>query len=55
MTTPPSTTPDTYRGITMTTTQPDTTTTQADGAATVAMTFEVTTLPVADVDRAKAF
>ena len=40
----------------MSTTQPDTTTaTQEEGAAAVAMTFEVTTLPVADVDRAKAF
>ena len=40
----------------MSTTQPDTTTaTQDQGAAAVAMTFEVTTLPVADVDRAKAF
>ena len=43
-------------GTTMSTTQPDTTTaTQEAGAAAVAMTFEVTTLPVADVDRAKAF
>jgi catechol 2,3-dioxygenase-like lactoylglutathione lyase family enzyme len=40
----------------MTTTQITTeTATQASGAAPVAMKFEVTTLPVADVDRAKAF
>jgi catechol 2,3-dioxygenase-like lactoylglutathione lyase family enzyme len=40
----------------MTTTQPTTeTATQASGPAPVAMKFEVTTLPVADVDRAKAF
>ena len=40
----------------MTTTQTTTqTATQASGAAPVAMKFEVTTLPVADVDRAKAF
>jgi catechol 2,3-dioxygenase-like lactoylglutathione lyase family enzyme len=40
----------------MTTTQQDTTTaTQASGATALAARFEVTTLPVADVDRAKAF
>src|SRR3712207_4988333 len=40
----------------MSTTQQDTTTaTQASGVAAVAMRFEVTALPVADVDRAKAF
>ena len=39
----------------MSTTQPDTTTATQDEAAAVTMTFEVTTLPVADVDRAKAF
>ena len=32
-----------------------TTATEASGVATVPMRFEVTTLPVADVDRAKAF
>jgi catechol 2,3-dioxygenase-like lactoylglutathione lyase family enzyme len=40
----------------MSITQHDTTTAaQASGAAAVATKFEVTTLPVADVDRAKAF
>jgi catechol 2,3-dioxygenase-like lactoylglutathione lyase family enzyme len=41
----------------MSTTQPNTINTAADAAevATVPMKFEVTTLPVADVDRAKAF
>ena len=41
----------------MSTTQLSTTTTatQASGVATVPMRFEVTALPVADVDRAKAF
>ena len=40
----------------MSTTQQDTTTaTQASGVAAVALRFEVTALPVADVDRAKAF
>ena len=41
----------------MSTTQLDPTTTAQDptGAGTVAMRFEVTTLPVTDVDRAKAF
>jgi catechol 2,3-dioxygenase-like lactoylglutathione lyase family enzyme len=40
----------------MTTTQKDTTTAaQASGATALAARFEVTTLPVADVDRAKAF
>jgi catechol 2,3-dioxygenase-like lactoylglutathione lyase family enzyme len=40
----------------MSTTQQDTdTATEASGATGVAMRFEVTTLPVADVDRAKAF
>jgi catechol 2,3-dioxygenase-like lactoylglutathione lyase family enzyme len=40
----------------MTTTQQDTTTaTPAAGAATIPARFEVTTLPVADVDRAKDF
>ena len=41
----------------MSTTQPSTTTTATDesGVATVPMRFEVTALPVADVDRAKAF
>jgi catechol 2,3-dioxygenase-like lactoylglutathione lyase family enzyme len=38
----------------MTTTQQDTAT-QASAAAGIAATFEVTTLPVTDVDRAKAF
>jgi catechol 2,3-dioxygenase-like lactoylglutathione lyase family enzyme len=36
-------------------TQTDTTTTQPSDIAAVPMKFEVTTLPVADVDRAKAF
>jgi catechol 2,3-dioxygenase-like lactoylglutathione lyase family enzyme len=35
--------------------QDTTTTTQASGATALATRFEVTTLPVADVDRAKAF
>jgi predicted enzyme related to lactoylglutathione lyase len=40
----------------MSTTQTDTNTAaEATGIATVPMRFEVTTLPVADVDRAKAF
>jgi catechol 2,3-dioxygenase-like lactoylglutathione lyase family enzyme len=39
----------------MNTTQPNTTPTQESGVATVPARFEVTTLPVADVDRAKAF
>ena len=40
----------------MSTTQLNTTTaTEASGVATVPMRFEVTALPVADVDRAKAF
>jgi len=40
----------------MSTEQQDTTTaTQASAAATLPARFEVTTLPVADVDRAKAF
>lgn len=40
----------------MSTTQPSTTiATAAPGVATVPMRFEVTALPVADVDRAKAF
>jgi catechol 2,3-dioxygenase-like lactoylglutathione lyase family enzyme len=40
----------------MSTTQQNTTTaTEASGVATVPMRFEVTALPVADVDRAKAF
>src|SRR3954462_4456774 len=41
----------------MTTTQQDTTTAtaQASGVSTLPARFEVTTLPVADVDRAKAF
>jgi catechol 2,3-dioxygenase-like lactoylglutathione lyase family enzyme len=39
----------------MSTTQTDTNTTEAAGIATVPMSFEVTTLPVADVDRATAF
>src|SRR3954469_18790886 len=41
----------------MTTTQQDTITaiTQASGVSALPATFEVTTLPVADVDRAKAF
>jgi catechol 2,3-dioxygenase-like lactoylglutathione lyase family enzyme len=39
----------------MSTTETTTTATQGSGVATVPMTFEVTTLPVADVDRAKAF
>jgi catechol 2,3-dioxygenase-like lactoylglutathione lyase family enzyme len=40
----------------MTTTQQDTTTAaQGSGATTLVARFEVTTLPVADVDRAKAF
>jgi len=40
----------------MTTTQPDTVTaSQASAATAIAARFEVTTLPVADVDRAKAF
>jgi catechol 2,3-dioxygenase-like lactoylglutathione lyase family enzyme len=40
----------------MTTTQPDTTTaTEQSDVTAVPMKFEVTTLPVADVDRAKAF
>jgi catechol 2,3-dioxygenase-like lactoylglutathione lyase family enzyme len=36
-------------------TQLDTTTTQASDVAAIPMKFEVTTLPVADVDRTKAF
>jgi catechol 2,3-dioxygenase-like lactoylglutathione lyase family enzyme len=40
----------------MNATQPDTNTgTQTSDVATVPMSFEVTTLPVADVDRTKAF
>jgi catechol 2,3-dioxygenase-like lactoylglutathione lyase family enzyme len=40
----------------MTTTQPDTSTAEpTSDVPTFAMRFEVTTLPVADVDRAKAF
>ena len=40
----------------MSITQPDTTTaTQPSAVAGLPMRFEVTTLPVADVDRAKAF
>jgi catechol 2,3-dioxygenase-like lactoylglutathione lyase family enzyme len=39
----------------MSITQPDTIATQESEVATVPMRFEVTTLPVADVDRAKAF
>jgi catechol 2,3-dioxygenase-like lactoylglutathione lyase family enzyme len=39
----------------MSTTQPITTRTETSGVAAVPMKFEVTTLPVADVDRAKAF
>ena len=39
----------------MSTTQPDTTTTQQSGVRALPARFEVTTLPVADVDRAKAF
>jgi catechol 2,3-dioxygenase-like lactoylglutathione lyase family enzyme len=39
----------------MSTTQPNTTATQTTDVAAVPMRFEVTTLPVADVDRAKAF
>jgi catechol 2,3-dioxygenase-like lactoylglutathione lyase family enzyme len=40
----------------MSTTQPDTTTaTQQSGVTAIPTKFEVTTLPVADVDRAKAF
>jgi catechol 2,3-dioxygenase-like lactoylglutathione lyase family enzyme len=39
----------------MSTTQPDTTTAETSNVAAVPMKFEVTTLPVADVDRAKAF
>jgi catechol 2,3-dioxygenase-like lactoylglutathione lyase family enzyme len=40
----------------MSSTQPDTTTaTRESGVAAVAMRLEVTALPVADVDRAKAF
>jgi catechol 2,3-dioxygenase-like lactoylglutathione lyase family enzyme len=43
--------------VTMSTTQANTSTTatEASGVSTVPMRFEVTTLPVADVDRAKAF
>jgi hypothetical protein len=37
------------------TTQTTTTATQASGVAPIPMKFEVTTLPVADVDRTKAF
>jgi catechol 2,3-dioxygenase-like lactoylglutathione lyase family enzyme len=39
----------------MSTTHPSTTPTEARGASTVPLRFEVTALPVADVDRAKAF
>jgi catechol 2,3-dioxygenase-like lactoylglutathione lyase family enzyme len=39
----------------MSTTQTTTTATQESGVAAIPMKFEVTTLPVADVDRAKAF
>jgi catechol 2,3-dioxygenase-like lactoylglutathione lyase family enzyme len=39
----------------MNTTQPNTTAIEESGVATVPARFEVTTLPVADVDRAKAF
>jgi catechol 2,3-dioxygenase-like lactoylglutathione lyase family enzyme len=39
----------------MSTTQTITTATEESGVAALAMKFEVTTLPVADVDRAKAF
>jgi catechol 2,3-dioxygenase-like lactoylglutathione lyase family enzyme len=39
----------------MNTTQLDTTTAATQPSATVPLRFEVTTLPVADVDRAKAF
>jgi catechol 2,3-dioxygenase-like lactoylglutathione lyase family enzyme len=39
----------------MSTTQTTTTATRESGVAAVPMKFEVTTLPVADVDRAKAF
>jgi catechol 2,3-dioxygenase-like lactoylglutathione lyase family enzyme len=39
----------------MSTTELHTTTTEASGLSTVPMRFEVTALPVADVDRAKAF
>jgi catechol 2,3-dioxygenase-like lactoylglutathione lyase family enzyme len=39
----------------MNSTQPNATTTQESDVATVPTKFEVTTLPVADVDRAKAF
>jgi catechol 2,3-dioxygenase-like lactoylglutathione lyase family enzyme len=42
--------------MSMSTTQPNTTTaTQASDVAAIPMKFEVTTLPVTDVDRAKAF
>jgi catechol 2,3-dioxygenase-like lactoylglutathione lyase family enzyme len=39
----------------MSTTQADTTATETSAVSTVPMRLEVTTLPVADVDRAKAF
>src|SRR3954462_74379 len=41
--------------VTMSTTELHTTATETSGIATVPMRFEVTALPVADVDRAKAF